>query len=170
MNHGPLTNALTFDIEEYFQVSAFENIIQRSEWDNWESRVELATNKILDLLAEHNTKATFFTLGLVAEKHPQLIHRIVNDGHELGCHGYQHVRITEQTPNEFREDINHAKAILEQVSGVALDGYRAASFSINKTNFWAFEEIERAGFFIQFKHLPSKTRSIRYSGCPAGTV
>ena len=149
-------NALTFDIEEYFQVSAFEGVIDRSEWDNWESRVEFATNRILDLLAENFTKATFFTLGLIAEKHPQLIQRIVAEGHELGCHGYQHIRITEQTPEEFRADIKHAKAVLEDVSGVRLEGYRAASFSINKTNFWAFGEIAQAGFAYSSSVYPVK--------------
>ena len=156
MTSTSLTNALTFDIEEYFQVSAFENVIERSEWDQWESRVEFATNRILDLLAAHNTKATFFTLGLVAEKHPELIQRIVRDGHELGCHGYQHVRITQQTAGEFRADIERAKGILEDIGGVSLDGYRAASFSINKSNFWAFTEIAAAGFSYSSSVYPVK--------------
>ncbi|MEM7469597.1 MAG: XrtA system polysaccharide deacetylase [Pseudomonadota bacterium] len=151
-----IVNALTFDIEEYFQVSAFETVINRDEWDRWESRVDFATNRILDLLAEHSTKATFFTLGLVAEKHPALIRRIIGDGHELACHGYQHVRITQQTREEFRADVEHAKAILEDVSGVSLEGYRAASFSINKSNFWAFNEIADAGFAYSSSVYPVK--------------
>lgn len=153
-NH--LTNALTFDIEEYFQVSAFEDVIAKSDWGNWESRVEYSTNRILDLLDENNTKATFFTLGMVAENQPQLVRRIVNDGHELGCHGYQHTRITDQNPQELREDIARAKAVLEDVGGVALEGYRAASFSINENNFWAFEEIDRAGFIYSSSVYPVK--------------
>lgn len=146
MSAAPIRNALTFDVEEYFQVSAFEDQIPREDWEKWPSRVAEATHRLLDLLADNEVKATFFTLGYVAENHPGLVRRIVADGHELGCHGMQHIRIFDQTRAEFRDDIATAKRILEDCSGAAVQGYRAASFSINRANFWAFEEIAEAGF------------------------
>ncbi len=151
---GTMRNALTFDVEEYFQVSAFEKQISPSDWDKWPSRVEATTNGLLDLLAQFNVKATFFTLGYIAQNHPMLVRRIVSDGHELGCHGMQHVRISEQTQVEFREDISRAKQILEDCVGTAIQGYRAASFSINRANFWAFKEMEEAGFIYSSSIYP----------------
>ena len=141
-----IVNAMTVDVEEYFQVSAFEPLIASKDWGAWESRVELATNSILDLFAEKGIKATFFTLGYVAQKHPQLVRRIINDGHELGSHGMRHVRATEQTQPEFFEDISTSKKILEDCSGVEVIGYRAASFSVNRDNMWALESMEEAGY------------------------
>ncbi len=147
MNHGAaLTNALTFDVEEYFQVSAFENDISRDDWNRWPSRVEGSVRVLLDLLEEHDAKATFFTLGCVAEQHRSLIAEIVARGHELGCHGYEHVRVYTQTPGEFRADIERAKKILEDCIGESVRGYRAASFSIRRDDFWAFDEMAEAGF------------------------
>ena len=140
------TNALSIDVEEYFQVSAFERYITPDNWGDWPSRVELACDRILDLLDAQESKATFFTLAWIAERHPKLIRRIVDDGHELACHGYQHVRVTDQTRAQFRQDIQRSKALLEDVGGTPVSGYRAASFSINTSNVWAFEEIEAAGF------------------------
>ncbi len=141
-----IRNALSVDVEEYFQVSAFEAQIAREDWGAWPSRVELATDRLLDLFARYDTSTTFFTLGWVAERYPRLIKRMVDEGHEVACHGYQHIRITEQTPAELREDIARSKDILENLTGQAVRGYRAASFSINRDNQWAFAEIEQAGF------------------------
>ncbi|MGR8920788.1 MAG: XrtA system polysaccharide deacetylase [Gammaproteobacteria bacterium] len=141
-----ITNALSVDVEEYFQVSAFEALIDRESWGKWPSRVEAETNALLDVFGEHGASITFFTLGWVAERFPALIRRMVDEGHELGCHGYQHVRITDQQPAELREDIRRSKGILEDVAGVAVEGYRAASFSIRRSNEWAFAEIEAGGF------------------------
>lgn len=149
-------NALSIDVEDYFQVSAFEGVIRREDWTQWPHRVEQATNRLLDLFDEHQTQATFFTLGWVAEHYPNLVRQIVARGHELGCHGYDHVRITNHDADSFREDLNRSKAILEDVSGQAVLGYRAASFSINKNNQWAFEEIERAGFIYSSSVYPVK--------------
>lgn len=147
MNAGKaLLNALTFDVEEYFQVSAFENDIAREDWHRWPSRVEGSVHELLDLLDENEAKATFFTLGCVAEQHPSLVTEIVARGHEIGCHGYEHVRVYNQTPAEFRVDIDRAKKILEDGSGEAVRGYRAASFSIRRSDFWAFDEMAEAGF------------------------
>lgn len=143
---GPILNAMSVDVEEYFQVSAFESALTMADWDDWPSRVEVGTEKLLDLYAEHDVKATFFTLGWVAERHPRLVRRIVDEGHELGCHGYCHVRITSQTAAELRADLGRSKRVLEDAGGVAVNGYRAATFSITRASLWAYAEIEAAGF------------------------
>lgn len=139
-------NAMTVDVEDYFQVSAFESHIPRDCWDQLPQRVERNTHRILDLFAAKGVKATFFTLGWVAERHPALIHRIVADGHELASHGYSHIRATQQTPAEFREDVTRTKTLLEDLGGVAVQGYRAASYSIGASNLWALAELEQAGY------------------------
>jgi polysaccharide deacetylase family protein (PEP-CTERM system associated) len=139
-------NALSVDVEEYFQVSAFESRIDRSQWEDWPSRVEDATGILLDLFREAGVKATFFTLGWIAERHPRLLRRMVAEGHEVACHGYQHTRVTMQSRAEFRSDLERSRAILADVTGIAPCGYRAASFSIDQRNLWAFEEIAAAGF------------------------
>lgn len=139
-------NAMSVDVEDYFQVSAFESYIPREQWDQWPCRVERNTHRILDLFAQQGVKATFFTLGWVAERYPALVHRLVAEGHELASHGYAHVRATQQTPAEFREDVTRTKAMLEDLSGVAVQGYRAASYSIGAGNLWALTELEQAGY------------------------
>lgn len=141
-----LTNAMTVDVEDYFQVSAFEPYIAREQWDQLPHRVERNTQRILDLFAEQGVKATFFTLGWVAERYPALVRRIVDDGHELASHGYAHVRATQQTPAEFRADVTLTKALLENLGGVAVLGYRAASYSIGASNLWALTELQEAGY------------------------
>lgn len=141
-----LINAMTVDVEDYFQVSAFEPHIARSDWARWPVRVQANTERVLDLFASADVRATFFTLGWVAERYPALIQRIVAAGHELACHGMSHVRVTEQTPEEFRADIRRAKALLEDVGGTAVCGYRAASYSIGRDNLWALRELADAGF------------------------
>ena len=142
----PITNALTIDVEDYFQVSAFAPHIARSEWNTIECRVERNVNRILDMLAGANTHATFFTLGWVAERYPQLVRRIVAEGHELASHGYGHERASDQTRDAFFADIALAKNILEDLSGVEVKGYRAPSFSIGTANLWAFDCLSRAGY------------------------
>jgi polysaccharide deacetylase family protein (PEP-CTERM system associated) len=144
--HTRPNNALTIDVEDYFQVSAFAGHISRTEWNTRECRVEGNVDRILSMLDEHGIKATFFTLGWVAERYPELIRRIVKNGHELASHGYGHERATNQTPECFFSDINVAKLILEDISGLAVQGYRAPSFSIGEKNLWAFECLERAGY------------------------
>jgi len=140
------TNALTIDVEDYFQVSAFAPYIERNEWDTRVCRVERNVDAILRILEDNDTSATFFTLGWVAERYPQLIRRIVANGHELASHGFGHQRANEQAEELFLADIKLAKLILEDVSGVEVKGYRAPSFSINGHNPWAFDCIERAGY------------------------
>jgi polysaccharide deacetylase family protein (PEP-CTERM system associated) len=141
-----ITNALTIDVEDYFQVSAFAPYIARSEWPTRECRVERNIHVILDMLAKHDTKATFFTLGWIAERYPDLIRQIVAQGHELASHGYGHERASDMTEDAFFADIQLAKVILEDLSGAEVQGYRAPSFSIGTGNLWAFDCLARAGY------------------------
>ena len=141
-----ISNALTIDVEDYFQVSAFAPHIARSEWNTCECRVERNINCVLQMLADHDTKATFFTLGWIAERYPELVRLIVAQGHELASHGYGHERVTDQSEEAFFTDIHLAKIILEDLSGMAVQGYRAPSFSIGSANLWAFDCLARAGY------------------------
>jgi polysaccharide deacetylase family protein (PEP-CTERM system associated) len=141
-----ITNALTIDVEDYFQVSAFAPYIRRDSWERQECRVERNVGRILELLAQHDTKATFFTLGWIAERYPQMVRSIVAQGHELASHGYGHERASDLAPEAFRADIERAKALLEDIGGAPVLGYRAPSFSIGVGNLWAFEALERAGY------------------------
>lgn len=141
-----ITNAMSVDVEDYLHVSAFETHIRRQDWAELPCRVERNTERVLKLFADHNIKATFFMLGWVAERYPQLVRRIVADGHELASHGYSHVRVTQQTRAQFREDVMRTKALLEDISGQVIQGYRAASYSIGTKNFWALSELQEAGY------------------------
>ena len=143
---SPITNALTIDVEDYFQVSAFAPYIDRSQWDLRECRVERNVDRILSLLDESNTRATFFTLGWIAERYPALVRRIVDGGHELASHGYGHERVSDLSEGAFFHDIHRAKALLEDISGVRVQGYRAPSFSIGSGNLWALDTLQRAGY------------------------
>jgi polysaccharide deacetylase family protein (PEP-CTERM system associated) len=145
MSVRPLTNALTIDVEDYFQVSAFAGVIARAEWDTRECRVERNVERILALLDAHDTRATFFTLGWVAERYPSLVRRIVDGGHELASHGHGHQRANELAPEAFRDDVVRAKALLEDIGGVAVRGYRAPSFSIGRANPWALDTLAETG-------------------------
>ncbi|RIZ66706.1 MAG: DUF3473 domain-containing protein [Methylococcales bacterium] len=149
-------NAMSIDVEDYFQVSAFEPYIKKNQWDNLPHRVENNTHKILDILEDRQIKATFFTLGWVAERYPSIVKRIVADGHELACHGYEHIRVTEQTPDQFRSDVYKAKNILEQQSGKEIKGYRAASYSIGASNLWALNVLQEMGFKYSSSIYPVK--------------
>ena len=141
-----IRNALTIDVEDYFQVSALAPYIARTQWDTRECRVERNMDRILELLDRHVCRATFFTLGWIAERYPALVRRIVDGGHELASHGYGHQRVTDLTQAEFLADVTMAKDILEQLSGVPVRGYRAPSFSIGAGNLWAFDVLSRAGY------------------------
>lgn len=141
-----ITNALTIDVEDYFQVSAMAPYIPRSDWDSRECRVERNVDLLLAMLARHGVQATFFTLGWVAERYPQLVRRIVEQGHELASHGYGHQRASDLDHAAFREDIVRAKQLLEDIGGVAVQGYRAPSFSIGSSNLWAFDSLQEAGY------------------------
>ncbi|WP_280154029.1 XrtA system polysaccharide deacetylase [Piscinibacter sp. XHJ-5] len=144
----PLTlmNALTVDVEDYFQVSALAPLIDRSSWDQRECRVERNVERLLELFARHHARATFFTLGWVAERYPHLVKRIVAAGHELASHGYGHLRASEQSRDEFMQDVHRAKGLLEDLGGRRVQGYRAPSFSIGYSNPWAFDVLLEAGY------------------------
>lgn len=140
------SNALTIDVEDYFQVSAFAPHIKRSAWETTPCRIERNIDRILGLLAHGGAKATFFTLGWVAERFPRIVRDMVAQGHEVASHGQAHLRASDQSPDEFAEDINRAKRVLEDVAGVEVRGYRAPSFSIGEGNLWAFDCIAEAGY------------------------
>lgn len=141
-----VTNAFTIDVEDYFQVSALAPYIPRSDWERRECRVERNVARILEMLDRHGVQATFFTLGWVAQRYPRLVRDIVAGGHELASHGCEHQRASDLTPQAFYEDVARSKALLEDLGGVPVLGYRAPSFSIGRSNPWAFEELQRAGY------------------------
>ncbi|MEG0821752.1 MAG: DUF3473 domain-containing protein [Burkholderiaceae bacterium] len=140
-----IRNALSIDVEDWFQVSAFAPHIDRSDWERLPCRVERNVERLLERLDQHGAQATFFTLGWIAERYPQLVRRIVAAGHELASHGYSHLRASEQSREEFRADIGRARALLQDIGQVPVEGYRAPSFSIGAGNLWAFDELAAAG-------------------------
>jgi polysaccharide deacetylase family protein (PEP-CTERM system associated) len=182
-----IVNAMTIDVEDYFHVSAFEGHLQRSRWDSLESRVVRNTDRLLELLARANVQATFFVLGWVAERYPALVRRIAESGHEVGSHGFAHRLIYNQSPVEFREDLQRSRAVISEATSVAIDGYRAPSFSITPRSLWALDIIREVGFtydasVFPIRHdrygLPSAPRHFhalkQKTGtlweCPASTV
>lgn len=142
----PIVNALTIDVEDYFHVSALAPHFPRTEWEQVPCRVERNVNQILQLLDDHEARATFFVLGWVAERYPQLVRLIVAQGHEIASHGYEHERASAQSRDRFLADIVLAKAVLEDIGGERVAGYRAPSFSIGKANLWAHDCIAEAGY------------------------
>jgi len=161
-----LSNAMTVDVEDYFQVSAFEPHIDRADWERQPCRVERNTQRVLDLFAGHGVKATFFTLGWVAERFPGLVRRMVDEGHELASHGWSHVRVTEQTPAEFRADVARTKALLEDISGSEVKGYRAASYSIGEASLWALEVLGEVGYRYSSSIFPIRHDLYGMPGAP----
>ncbi|AWI77017.1 polysaccharide deacetylase family protein [Parazoarcus communis] len=151
-----IVNALTIDVEDYFQVSALAPHFPRKNWDAVPCRVERNVDLILDLLDQRGAKATFFTLGWVAERYPQLVRRIVEGGHEVASHGYSHERASAMTPKAFLADIALAKAVLEDIAGKKVTGYRAPSFSIGMQNLWAHDTIAEAGYVYSSSVYPVK--------------
>jgi polysaccharide deacetylase family protein (PEP-CTERM system associated) len=143
---GQILNAMTIDVEDYFQVSAFEKQVSRAEWGTFESRVCPNTERLLDLFAEFHVHATFFVLGWVAERFPGLIRRIVREGHELASHGYHHRLVYATSPEAFRADIRRARDLLETASGGPVVGYRAPSYSIIGRSMWALDVLIEEGY------------------------
>lgn len=139
-------NALTVDVEDFFHVQAFADVIPRSRWDELPRRVENNTERLLELCDRAGVVGTFFTLGWVAERHPALVRRIVAAGHELASHGFAHQRVDTQTPEAFRADIVRAHRLLEDSGGVAVTGYRAPTFSLGPRTPWAFKILAEAGY------------------------
>jgi len=153
-NSQPVVNALTIDVEDYFQVSAFEAVSPPASWEQRELRVEANTDRILALLDERGVRATFFVLGWVAERCGELVKRIAAAGHEVASHGYGHRRVYHQSRAEFREDIRRGKTLLEGLTGEAVLGYRAPSYSISQACLWAFDELSEAGFLYDSSVFP----------------
>ncbi len=151
-----VTNALTVDVEDYFQVSAFEPHINRRDWDAVPCRIERNMDRILDLFGESGVHATFFTLGWIAERYPHLVRRLVTEGHELASHGYEHVRVVNQNQADFRADVIKTKNLLEDIAGVEVCGYRAASYSIGEKNLWALDVLHEAGYRYSSSIYPIK--------------
>ncbi len=149
-----IRNALTIDVEDYFQVSAFDPYISRNAWDSIPCRVEQNIDRILSLLENRGINATFFTLGWIAKRYPSMVRRIVENGHELASHGCDHDRVTDLEPSEFYKDIADSKKLLEDISGLPVLGYRAPSFSINKQNYWALSLLEEAGYLYSSSIYP----------------
>jgi len=141
-----IRNAMTCDVEDYFQVSAFAPYIDRASWPTRECRVEANMDRILALFDANGVRATFFTLGWIAERYPNVVKRIVAGGHELASHGYGHLRASDQTRAEFDNDVRSSKALLEDLGGQAVLGYRAPSFSIGRDNLWALDVLLEAGY------------------------
>lgn len=152
MQHFPqgteprIVNGLSVDVEDWFQVGAFENVIGRGEWDGLASRVEDNVHRILDLFAEADVRATFFTLGWVAKRHPAMMRRIADAGHEIASHGYDHARVFTFDRRIFAEDIRKAREVIEDCSGQRVTGYRAPSFSIDHRTPWAYAELAEQGY------------------------
>jgi len=143
---APIVNAMTVDVEEHFQVSAFEGVIPRNQWKTLDSRVCANTERLLRIFGDYEISATFFVLGCVAERLPQLVRRIASLGHEVASHGYGHRLIYDQTPRTFRDDIRRAKAVIESASGAPVLGYRAPSYSITPRSLWALDILIEEGY------------------------
>lgn len=141
-----IVNALTVDVEDYFQVSALAPYVARDSWEQQECRIERNMDRLLELFDRKQARATFFTLGWIAQRYPALVRRIVESGHELASHGYGHLRASEQSPADFLADVTSAKHILEDLGGMPVRGYRAPSFSIGRSNLWAFDVLQEAGY------------------------
>jgi polysaccharide deacetylase family protein (PEP-CTERM system associated) len=149
-----IRNALTVDVEDYFQVTAFQRIVERRHWGDYPSRVEANTQRLLELLARHDVRATFFILGWVARRFPRLVRAIGSVHHEIGCHGYWHRLIYQQTPEEFREDIREARLAIEDAGGVSVTAYRAPTWSITRQVLWALDILGEEGFEIDSSIFP----------------
>jgi polysaccharide deacetylase family protein (PEP-CTERM system associated) len=146
MSGTPVLNAMTVDVEDYFHVSAFASVIAPAQWDQYESRVGRNTSRLLDLFEERGINSTFFVLGWVAARYPQLVRDIAARGHEIACHGWSHQLVFRQSPAEFRDETAKAKAVLEDIVQRPVFGYRAASYSITSKSLWALDTLAELGF------------------------
>jgi polysaccharide deacetylase family protein (PEP-CTERM system associated) len=162
----PVLNALTVDVEDYYHVSGFEEIVDRKDWDRYEPRVGESTRKLLTVLDRAAVRATFFVLGWVAERQPKLVRDIQRAGHEIGCHGYWHRLIYRQTPDEFRADVRRARQLLEDLTGRAVTAYRAPSFSVTRQSLWALDVLIEEGFHYDSSIYPTLHDRYGLPGAP----
>jgi len=151
-----IKNYLTIDVEDYFQVAAFSDIIPLSDWDSMDQRVEANITPILKILKKRGVRATFFVVGWVAEKHPEVVHSIMADGHDIGCHSYWHRNIYDLSLEEFKEDTLRAKTVLEKLTGKKITSYRAPSYSVTKKTLWALDVLRDMGFTTDSSIFPIK--------------
>jgi len=165
-NSTKIVNAMSVDVEDYFQVSAFERYIQRKDWETIPTRVEQNVDKLLSIFSDNNVKATFFILGWIAERHPEMIKRIADDGHEVASHGYSHTRIVNLSKDQFREDIMKTNGILGELANKNITGYRAPSYSISLNNLWAHDILEECGFKYSSSIYPIKHDIYGIPGSP----
>ncbi len=159
-------NALTIDLEDWFQVYNLSKIIKYEDWDKQEKKIKENTHKILTILDKHKTHATFFVLGWIADKFPELIKEIHNCGHEIACHGYNHRPIFELTKTEFEKDLDRAIKSIKNITGVKPIGYRAPSFSVVKDTLWALDILQRKGFKYDSSMAPVKHPEYGIKGIP----
>ena len=174
-----MVNALTVDVEDYYQVEAFADVVRSQDWECWESRVEYSTQRLLELFARHKVCGTFFVLGWLAERRPNLVRAIAKAGHEIACHGYNHRFISSQTREEFRQDVRRAKALLEDVIGSEVEGYRAPTYSITAGSLWALDVLIEEAFsydssIFPIHHdrygIPEAKRFPHVINCSAGEI
>ena len=166
VTHNKIKHAMTVDVEDYFHVAAFANVIQTQNWDNYPCRVEHNTDVLLELFDTKNIKATFFVLGWVAERYPDIVKKIVAQGHELASHGYSHQLVYSQSPEVFREETYKSKQILEEQGQQAVVGYRAASYSITAKSLWALDILADLGFTWDSSIFPIKHDRYGMPGSP----
>ena len=163
---SPMRNAFSVDVEDYFQVLAFEPVIHRRDWPAYELRVRRNVDRVLELLESSGIHGTFFILAWIAEREPQMVRQIADAGHEIASHGCMHDRVTTLTPAQFAQDIRHSKNLLEDLSGQQVIGYRAPSYSINHTNQWAFPELREAGYLYSSSIFPGRHDLYGMPGAP----
>ncbi len=161
-----MQHAFSIDLEDWFHVYNLTSVIPQHSWEHRESRVEKNVGKLLDILETHSTKATFFILGWIARKHPALIREVAERGHEIASHGMMHELVYEMTPDEFRAEMIEAKELIEDVSGVQVNGFRASNFSITRGSLWALEILAEVGFKYDTSIFPFERRRYGISGTP----
>jgi len=161
-----IVNAMTIDVEDYFHVSVFDGVVPRANWQTFESRVCRNTERLLQLFSEHDVRATFFVLGWVAERYPELVTRIASLGHEVASHGYGHRLIYDQTPPAFRDDVRRSKALLEAASGRRVRGYRAPSYSVTPRSLWALDILIEEGYTYDSSIFPIRHDRYGIPLCP----
>lgn len=166
MKNQAITHAMTVDVEDYYHVAAFAKVIKPEDWDNWPSRVEANTHRLLQLFADADIKITFFILGWVAERYPQLVKTIRAQGHEIASHGYSHQLIYRQTPDVFRAETAKSKQILEDLGQAPVIGYRAASYSITHKSLWALDTLAELGFTWDSSIFPTRHDNYGIPGSP----
>jgi len=160
---GVIRHHFTVDVEEYFQVSAFESRLGRADWDRFESRVVGSVERLLELLARHEARATFFIVGWVAERQPDLVRRIALAGHEIASHSWDHARVTDQSPLAFRDSVRRAKYLLEELAGAPVLGFRAPSFSIVPGREWALDILIEEGYRYDSSLFPVRRPGYGYA-------